>query len=337
MHIHNFTHPIRHTLLVLLVTAPLLLSACGAGSAPTTQPTAANIKIGLISGGTQFDTVVASFKASMGDLGYVEGKNLTYLYDGPTGDPTKLGPGAQKLVAAQVNLIASFGTPATDAAKRATASVAIPVIFSPVADPVGSKFVVSLQKPGGNMTGVATGVTVHAQRLEMLLKIVPTIKHVFAPYDPSDSSAVIIVKALQDAAQKLNVDLMVQQVHNPDEVTTMISNIPDNADAVFVVPSSIIGTRFADFIKAAIARKLPLSSNVMSQVNQGSLMTYSFGDVELGKQMSAMADQVLKGVKPADLPVQTSEFFLAINLKTAQAINLTISGDFLRQAKTIVR
>jgi putative ABC transport system substrate-binding protein len=108
-------------------------------------------------------------------------------------------------------------------------------------------------------------------------------------------------------------------------------------DAIFIGPDSLVGAAFADWAKAAIERKLPLSGSSVSHVQAGMLFSYSYDNVASGQQVATIADQVLKGTKPADIPVQTSEFFLTINYKTAQAIGLDISNDILQQAKTVIK
>lgn len=332
--IHN-SHLYRRLVAIASILVQLLLAACGTSQADQTK--ASSFKIGMISTGAQFVPIIAGFKAGMADLGYVDGKNVTYIYDGPTTSRDQLDPAAQKLLAAKIDLITTFGTSAAQAAQKATVGTTIPVVFVPVVDPVAEGIVQSLKNPGGNLTGVATGVQVHAQRLEWLLKISPNVKRVYIPYDPSDPATVPVMKAIQDAASKLGVELVTQQVHTADDVTAALGTIPGDVDAIFIVPGNIVGPRVKDFIQASLQRKLPLSSNLKSQIDLGSLLTYSFGDAEVGKQLAGMADRILKGTKPADLPVQSAEFFLAVNVKTAQAINLTIPDEVLRQATTIVR
>src|SRR5262249_45690639 len=158
----------------------------------------------------------------------------SYVYDGPTKSNDQLAPYAQKLIDAKIDLMAGFGTPAVQAAQKATAGTNIPVVFVPVADPVQSGIVKSLQNPGGNITGIATGVDVHAQRLEWLTKIAPNVKRVYVPYDPTDSAGALIIKTVQAAAPKLGVELMTQQLSTPDQVSAAIANPPDNIDAIFI-------------------------------------------------------------------------------------------------------
>ncbi len=326
---------VRGLLFALLLGSQFLLTACA--PAASNQPIVSNVKIGVLNGGKQFDAVLASFKATLTDAGYVEGKNVTYVYDSAATSPDKLAASGQTLVTAKVDLIVSLGTPASQAAQKATVGTTIPVVFGPLSDPVASGLVKSVQNPGGNITGVATGLQVHTQRLEFLTKLSANIKRVFLPYDPADAAGASIVKSVQDAAPKLGVEIIPLQIHTDDDVTAAIANFPTDVDAIFVVPSTIIAARLTDLVKAGVDHKLPTSSNVESQVNQGVVLTYSFSDEALGKQMGRIADKILKGAKPADVPVETSEFFLAVNLKTAQAINLTIPDDMLAQAHTIVR
>src|SRR5258708_17111406 len=270
MFLNAKVHARRFPLFSLLIML-LVLAACG--TAQPDQPK--SYKFGLLSGGTQFDNVIVGFKAGLTNLGYTEGKNISYVYDGPTKSNDQLNPYAQKLLAAKVDLIAGFGTPAVQAAQKATDGSDIPVVFVPVADPVQSGIVKSLKNPGGNITGIATGVEVHAQRLEWLLKVAPNVKRVYAPYDPTDAAGALIIKTVLAAAPKLGVEIVAQELKTADEVSAAIANIPENVDAVFILPSSIIGTRLTDFVKSSNARKIPLAANVESQVNLGSLLTYS--------------------------------------------------------------
>ena len=129
----------------------------------------------------------------------------------------------------------------------------------------------SLKNPGDNITGVATGVQIHAQRFEWLLKIDPNIKRVFLPYDPTDAAGARIVKVVQDAAQKPGVEIVTQEIHTADDVSALIANLPQNIDAVFDVPSTLLGVRLKGIIQVCADRKLPLTSNVESQVNLGAL------------------------------------------------------------------
>jgi putative ABC transport system substrate-binding protein len=277
------------------------------------------------------------FKEGMADLGYIEGENVTYLYEGATDNMDRLDPVAQGLVEADVDLILSITTPATQAAQRATAGTDIPVVFVPVTDPVGAGLVDSLRHPGGNITGVTPG-TQEGRRLEWLIRVVPTIEQVYAPYNPKDRSAVLALGTVRKAAKTLGIEIITRKASTPEQVAAAFENIPEDADAIFFLPDSLINARVDDWIETAIELELPTSAPNLVAVEGGHLTTYGI-DLEVAARQKAarLADQILQGIEPADLPVETAEFYSAINLKTAKAIGIDISDEVLLQADIIIR
>jgi putative ABC transport system substrate-binding protein len=320
----------RHIIVMtVLVVLGSLLSACGAGG-----PEARTI--GVISIVPNLVNTLEGFKEGMAELGYVEGENVTYLYEGATTDMHRLDSVAQALVETDVDLILSITTPATRAAQRATAGTDIPVVFVPVTDPVGAGLVDSLRQPGGNTTGVTFGIQ-EGRRLEWLVRIVPTIEEIYVPYNPQDQSPVLALETLSEAATKLGIELITCEVRNPEEIMPAIENIPEEADAIFFLPDSLVATRMSDLIIAAVELQLPTSGANVEIVKDGLLTSYGMEQISSGKQAARLADQIFQGVKPADLPIEMAEFYLAINLRTAEAIGLDISDEVLRQADIIVR
>jgi putative tryptophan/tyrosine transport system substrate-binding protein len=314
--------------LIVILLIGLLLTACG-GTASKTYT------IGILNLSANQETTIKGFKDGMAELGYVEGKNVTYVYDGPT-TADKLDEVAQNLVKAKVDLILSLTTNPTKAAQKATAGTDIPVVFIPVTNPVESGIVKSLTQPGGNITGV-TGVA-EGKRLEWLLQVVPTIKQVYIVYNPKDPSPVQALKLVNETAAKIGVKLITREATNADEVKAAFNDIPQEADAMFLLPDSVVNTNIKDTFKIAIEHKLPTSGPSLPAINDGALTVYGLDlAASAKKQVARMANQILQGAKPADLPVETAEFSSALNLKTAQAIGLTISDDVLRQANTVVR
>jgi putative ABC transport system substrate-binding protein len=308
----------------------MLLTACD-------DETNKTYTVGVINAVPALDQALAGFKEGMTELGYVEGKNIRYLYDGPTTDMSKLSAAAQTLLAAKSDLILSITTPATLALKQATAGNGPSVVFAIVTDPVGAGIVDSMQHPGGNITGVAFGIQ-ETRRLEWLVRIAPEIKQIYVPYNPNDQSPVLALEMVRDAAEKLGVELITRQVYDPETVNDAVLNIPVEADAVFLLPDSLMATRVSDMATAATKRDLPTSiSNITSATKYDVLTAFGFDQHLCGKQAARLADQIFKGARPADLPVEMAEFYLAINMKTAEAIGLTIPDEVLRQADIIVR
>jgi putative ABC transport system substrate-binding protein len=313
----------------LILAVGLLLGGCAAAKPKT-------YTIGVILFAPTLEESYTGFKAGMADLGYVEGKNVTYVYGGPTDSIDKLDGVAQDLVKQKVDLILSISTPATLAAKKATADNQIPVVFVPLTDPVGAGVVTSLTQPGGNITGVTFGLQ-EVRRLEWLPKLVPDVKRVFVIYNPNEGNAKLALKMVSDTAPGLGLEIVTREAPTPDDVTAALADLPDDIDALYLLPDSQTETKWAEILAAANARNLPTSVANVGRVKDGALYTFAMKLDLGGRQAAALADQILKGVKPADLPVEMTEFFLALNLQEAQTIGLTIPDDILSQADTIFR
>jgi putative ABC transport system substrate-binding protein len=316
---------------VWIVVLSLPLTACG-----RTQPQE-TYTIGVVNPSLLQETTVEGFKEGMAELGYIEGENVTYLYEGATDSIDGLDLVAQGLVEADVDLILSITTPATQAVQRATAGTDIPVVFVPVTDPVGAGLMDSLRHPGGNITGV-TGGAQEGRQLEWLIRVVPTIEQVYVPYNPEDRSAVLALETVREAAKILGVEIIAREASTPEQATAAFENIPEDADAIFFLPDSLINARIDDWIEMAIELGLPTSAPNLAAVEGGHLTTYGIDLAAAARQEAArLADQILQGIPPADLPVETAEFYSAINLKTAEAIGVDISDEVLLQADIIIR
>jgi putative ABC transport system substrate-binding protein len=276
------------------------------------------------------------FKQGMTDLGYVEGENINYIYGGPTDSIDKLDGVAQDLVKADVDLILSISTPATLAAKNATADNDIPVVFVPLTDPVGAGVVNSLTDPGGNITGVTFGLQ-EVRRLEWLKKIAPNVTRVYIIYNPNDGSAQLALKTVNETAPGLGLEIVTKKAAAPEDITAALANLPEDVDAIYVLPDSQTEAQWEEILAAANAHNLPTSVANVNRVKDGALFTFAMKLDLAGQQAAGLADQILKGIAPSDLPVEMTEFFLALNLKEAQAIGLDIPDEILSQADTIIR
>jgi putative ABC transport system substrate-binding protein len=322
-------HKQRIIVIACLIVIGLLLAACG-----ITQPK--TFTIGVINLTPVLDPVFEGFKAGMTEQGYIEGENVTYIYEGPTGSIDKLESVAQSLLEVDVDLILSLSTPATLAGQRATTGTDMPIVFAPLTDPVGAGIIQSLTQPGGNLTGIMLGMQ-EDRRLDWLLKADPTIKQIYIPYNSNDRSPMLALEIVSEAASKLGVEIVTREARNAEEIVTATENIPETADAVFILPDSLVTTGIPDFVKATKELGLPLSVPSAEQVEQGALISFSSGLFSSGEQAARLAGQILKGAKPADLPVEMSEVVLLINLQTAEAIGLEIPDDVIRDAHIIIR
>jgi len=318
----------KHTksfwLVIVLIILVLLIAACGQSEPET-------ITVGIINRVPPLDPVVEGFKAKMAEQGYVEGENITYIYEGAITDPDQLAPYTQKLVDEDVDLIFGITTQAATAAQQTTSD--IPIIFAPVNNPVEAGLVNDLTQPGGNVTGI-TNAGGDPRRLQWLLEIDPTITRVFIPYNSNDVAPSTAFASLGEPAVALGVELVPAEVHSAEENVQAIANIPDNVDAIFLLPDDVIITHIKQWVDAARENQLPIST---PNTFPGSLMSFTFDSFTMGQQAGRLADQVLKGAKTGDLPVENAEFFLTIDLATAEAIGLEIPDAVLEQANTLVR
>jgi len=211
----------------------------------------------------------------------------------------------------------------------------IPVVFFPLTDPVSAGVVQSLKQPGGTITGVTAGGS-EAKRLQWQLELTPNIKKVYVPYNPDGSSKASL--ALTEAtAAELNIELVTQVATTPDEVITASETMPADVEAIFILSDGFMESQIDKWIQVALEKHLPISSTNLQLVESGALFAYGWRSDSVGQQAARLADQILLGTKPAELPVERSEFYLEINLRTAEAIGLEIPDEVLEAADTIVR
>jgi putative ABC transport system substrate-binding protein len=268
--------------------------------------------------------------------GFIEGQNVTYLYDGPAANPEALAGVLEGLKVKKVDLVLTFGTTATLKAKQILEGTDIPVIFGPVTDPIGSGVVTDLQKPGSNLTGIRTGNPT-PKRLEWLMAMAPDIQRIYVFNNPKDNSSVQALTSLTDTAPIFNVELVVRDASTAEEIDAGLREIPEDTDAIFVLASAFLEAQIGKFVDSAAQNKLPLSMPATDNVRAGALTSFGQDNAPLGKQASRLAVQIFRGIKPADLPVETAEIFMSINLKAANTIGLYIPNGIIRQADVVVR
>lgn len=315
----------------LAAALPLLLAAAAACQAKVDAVT-----IGVVNFTPILSPVYEGFKAGMAELGYVEGKNVKYVYAGGAGEVMELDAEARDTLSRKVDLVFAISTSATLKAQEATAGTKTPVVFAPVVDPVRSGMVNSLSRPGGNLTGIRTGGFA-AKELEWLVVLAPGIKRVLVPHNPDDGASLAGLVALRESAEKLGVELVVHDARSMEELNSLVASVPQDVDAILILPNPVALSGIAEFARVAVARRLPLASTSYAQLEAGALMSYGPDYIQVGRQAAHLADKVLKGTSPADLPVETSEFFFNINLRTAQAIGMTVPDDVLQVADRIIR
>lgn len=311
-------------LVLFLIILASSVVACG-------QPEPEIITVGIVSRVPSLDPVVEGFKSRMTELGYVEGKSINYIYEGAITDPAKVDPYLQQLVEKNVDLIFAVTTDAATAAQKMTDKT--PIIFAPVNNPVEAGLVENLTKPGHNVTGI-TNAGGDPRRLQWLADINPQIKRVYVPYSAKDLPSATAFASINETAQELNIELVPYDILNLEQNAQAIADIPEDVDAIFLVPDNNVIPKIKDWSEAAKQKKLPIS---VPQVFPGALTSFCFDSFKMGEQAARLGDQILKGAKPGDLPVENAEFFLTIDLATAEAIGLEISDAVLEQADTLIR
>ena len=325
-HVQNKTRK-GWTILVGVVVFSLLLTACGSAAQKT-------YTIGVVNNNSLFDPAIEGFKAGLAESGYVEGKTVTYIYNGVKSDPKAIGDEIKNLLAQHVDMLYTPGNEAALPAKQAVAGTNIPVVFGPVTDPVGVGLAESIRHPGGNLTSVQSGSEI-PKALEWLVRITPNAKRIYVPYNPDDEISVMILGGLDPVASQLKIELVPGKVHSVEEAVAAIASLPADVQAIFRMPSPTLDSRNNELSQAAIKRRLPMASGL--PLDEAVLLTLASDFSTTGKQVARLAHQIRQGVKPADLPIETSEFTLTINLKTAQAIGLDIPDERLRQATKVIR
>jgi putative ABC transport system substrate-binding protein len=281
---------------------------------------------------------IEAFRQGLRDAGYVEGKNIVLEYRYAERKVGRLSALAAELVNLKVDVIVTSASQETRAAKAATSTIPIVMINEP--DPVGTGLVASLARPGGNITGLSTlSPQLSGKRLELLKEIIPKLSRVAVLGNSSNPGNADTLKELELAAQALKVNIQYLDVPNANEIENSFREADnDRADAVLILSDSILTSRRQQVIGLAIKSRLPVSYPRPEFVESGGLMTYGVSLIENSRRAAAYVDKILKGAKPADLPVeQPTKFELIVNLKAAKQIGLTIPPNVLARADRVIK
>ncbi|MEK7541389.1 MAG: ABC transporter substrate-binding protein [Patescibacteria group bacterium] len=295
--------------------------------------------VGVVTNPPSLDPAWQGFRQGMQARGYEEGKNIRYI----------VAPGGKDLAAAKetvgrmveqgVDAFYVMGSIGGRAAKEVTAGNTSPppVIFGVVSNPVGGKLVASMQSSGNNLTGVTPhNEVVVSKRLEIFLEIVPETKRIIYPWSDPNTTGVQNVRA---SAKALGVELVEKRVADPAELTSFLASFPfRRGDAILRAADSVSGIAIKDIIALSLEKKIPVSGTNVQDTQFGALMSYGANFFKIGVQAARLADLVLKGAKPADIPIELPDALeLVINLKTAEALGITIATDVMSKANEIVR
>jgi putative ABC transport system substrate-binding protein len=321
----------------------LLTSLAGGLAAPLrgeAQPANKVPHIGVLWGGpAEFARpYLEAGRRALSDLGYVEGRDFAVEYAFGERKPGAVDVLAPGLVQRKMDVIVAAGDPAIYAARRATST--IPIVMVAAGDPVGGGLVASLARPGGNVTGMTfLSTELAAKRLEILKEVVPTVSRVAVLWNPDNPGGTREFGAIQAAARIMRLTLQSLEVRSATNIEQAFGSMADkHAQAVLVITDPVTaaysGRPIADL---ATKSRLPVVGELREFTNTGSLISYGPSLLSMVQRVATFVDKILKGAKPADLPIeQPTQFELVINLKTAKALGVTIPQSLLLRADQVV-
>src|SRR5262245_7031565 len=296
-------------------------------------------RIGLLTRKTDasVSTQINALRDGLRDLGWVEGKNISIEHRDAEGQADRLGVLATELVRINVDLIVTVDTPPTQAAKQATST--IPIVVAVSADPVGAGLVSSLSRPGGNVTGLALlAPETDLKALEFLKETIPRTNRVVMIVDPKNQGMMLRLKAVQNGVPKLSIELKSMPALSSNELVGALTiAAKERPDALFVL-SPIYAAYRDEIMEFAAKSKVPILFDTNGLASEaGALLSYGADISDLFRRAATFVDKILKGAKPADLPVeQPTKFELVINLKTAKSLGLTVPQSILLRADAVI-
>jgi ABC-type uncharacterized transport system substrate-binding protein len=315
------------------------------GGAATTWPLAARAQqaarlptIGFLG---QSTPVVESerldaFLKRLRELGWIEGRTVAIEYAWGQGSSERFAEIAADFVRLKVDVIVTSGTANVIAAKQATS--VIPIVFAVAGDPIANNLVASLARPGGNVTGLSTVATdLAGKRLELLRMAVPGFRRLATIGNVGNSLAVLEMKEVQAAAARFGLEAAALEIRRAEDIAPAFEALKGGADGLYVVADPLVNTHRARIHTLAMGARLPAIYNAKEHVEAGGLMSYGPNFRELYRRAAEFVDKILRGAKPADIPVeQPTKFDLAINLTTAKALGITVPPTLLARADEVI-
>jgi putative ABC transport system substrate-binding protein len=296
-------------------------------------------RIGFLAGTGPQGLSVKAFREGLRDLGYIEGKNIVFEYRDAEGKNERFPSLVAELVQLKVDVLVITALPAILAAKQATKTIPIVILIN--ADPVAAGIVDSLARPGGNITGLARLTReLGGKRLELLKEAVPRISRVGVLWNANGFALDIAFKEYEAAARAMKIGVQSLEVRgpNPDFEGAFQAAVKKRASALITITDALLYRYRKQIVDLAIKNRLPSMYERSDYVEAGGLMSYAASDNDLWRRAATYVDKILKGVKPADLPVeQPTKFEFVINLKTTKALNLTIPQSVLFRADKVIK
>jgi putative ABC transport system substrate-binding protein len=295
------------------------------------------VRIGVIAPVPPPAAMLKAFRDGMREKGYIEGQNLTIEVRWPRGTFDQDPSAVTHLVNTNVDVIVAWATPAVIAVSRATST--IPIVMASIGDPVGSGFVASLARPGGNITGVSTVTSdLSAKLVGLFVQMIPGMKRVGLVGNSYNPNVIIQVRESEDAIRKLGLQSQTVDARTPEEFEREFANLKAaNVDGVVLLSDPVVLENKEKIAQLALAARLPTAFQRRENAEAGGLFSYGANLTTHFKHAAYYVDRILKGAKPAELPVeQPTQFDFVINLKTAKALGLTIPTSLLALADEVI-
>jgi ABC-type uncharacterized transport system substrate-binding protein len=281
--------------------------------------------------------LIKPFRDGFRELGYEEGRNIEIVFRWAEGNYARFPALVAELLAAKVDVLVTAGTPATLAVKKATSTV--PLVMVAVGDPVGTGIVPSLARPGGNITGLSSiAPDLEGKRLELLREVVPHLSHVAFFMNPANAFHTVSMRQALAAAKTLGIRLQPHEVRKSDDLDAAFASIvKEKPDGLLILADRVFLHNRKRIMDFAIQQRLPSVNAYREVVQAGGLMSYGPSYEQMHRRAAIYVDKILKGAKPADLPIeQPTKFNLLINLKAAKALGLDVPAMLLARADEVI-
>jgi putative ABC transport system substrate-binding protein len=321
----------RREFITLIVGAtatwPMRTSAQQTGKLPT---------IGFLGASASgFAPWAAAFAARLRELGWVEGRTIAIEYRWSEGRPERYAEIAAEFVRLKVDVILTVGS-AVPIVRQAT--TVIPIVFAIATDPVGSGLVASLAKPGGNVTGQSNqAAELAGKKVELLREVMPQLRRLAVMFNADNTQPALEMGATQAEARRLGLEIIPLAIRRAEDIAPAFQDLKTKADAVYLAVDQLIVANRSNIIALAAGERLPTISGERDFVRAGSLMSYGPNFLELFRHAADYVDRILHGTKPGDMPVeQPTKFDLVVNLKTANALGLTVPPTLLARADEVI-
>ena len=279
---------------------------------------------------------IAAFVQRLHELGWIEGRTVAIEYRWGEGRDERYAQIADEFIRLKVNVIVTYGTPPTKAAKQATTT--IPIVFAAAADPIGNGLVSSLSQPGGNVTGLSLQQSdIVGKKLELLRELLGGLRRLAVIGNVGNPATVLEIGEAKTAADKLGIDIVSLAIRRAEDVSPAFDALKGRAEALYISTDPLIFTNVGRINTLALGARLPTIYNGREYIQSGGLMSYGPSYADLFRRAAEFVDKILHGAKPNDFPVeQPTRFEFVINLTTAKALSLTVPASLLARADEVI-